>query len=143
MRLTASALLFLMLAGCSGIGWIDSGSGQQPKQIVSSSELQTALDPRRNGAARQREGQAVPEIAPAALIGTSGSQVEVWMGSPDALWTEGGHALWRYASGDCVVLLFVDPGDTVRKVNVLRQDGKGSDGCDRAISDRVSGAQTS
>lgn len=143
MRQAAAAGLMLLLAGCSGLELFDSGQTRQPKQIVSSSQLESVLDPRHTGTPQARNRADVPEIAPAALIGASGDQIELWLGAPDALWTEGGHALWRYATSECVVLLFVDPEDTVRKVNVLRMDGNRGPGCERAISERVSGARTS
>lgn len=143
MRLAAAALFSLVLTGCSGIDLFGASSSQQPKQIVNSSQLQSELDQRGSDAPARRSAADVPTITPEALIGASGRQIESWLGAPDAHWSEGGHSLWRYAATDCVVLLFVDPGETVRKVSLLRQDGSDGPGCERAISERFSGAQTS
>ena len=143
MRILAAALLPLILTACEGVNLFGGGASPQPRQIVSSSQLQNALDQRGGALPSRQARQDVPEITPAALVGASGAQIRSWLGRPDAQWNESGHALWRYAATDCVVLLFVDPGETVRKVNVLRMDGNGSAGCERAISERVAGAQTS
>jgi hypothetical protein len=140
-RLAAIAPLIL-LAGCASF---DFGSGEPAPSapINDRAQLLSALSNPGNTALRSGKQQEVPEIKPAALLGASGEQVESLLGVPDALWTEGGHALWRYASTGCVVLLFVDPADTVQKVSVLRSDGTGRPGCERAISERVTGARTS
>lgn len=132
-----------LLTGCANLGLTDTPSSQT-KAISNPAQLQSALD-YSVPANRQRTARKdVPNIEPAALIGASGTQIETWLGTPDALWTEGGHALWRYASTGCVVLLFFDPGDRVQKVSLLRSDGiSGTSGCERAISNRVTVPSTS
>ncbi|WP_417513787.1 hypothetical protein [Minwuia sp.] len=79
----------------------------------------------------------LPEVTPDALVGAPSRRVRGWMGAPDAMWREGDHAMWRYQDRQCVILLFVDPSDTVRKVAISRRDGKGPAGCGKAISNRI------
>ena len=147
MRAAPIVLLLLTLAGCADFKFFEKrGLLPPPQPIVDRAQLQSALGESPTtpkSLLNESSGrQQMPDIAPSALAGAPASQVAGWMGEPDAIWSESGNAIWRYASGECVVLLFVRPDNRVDEVRILRQDGAGSEGCSRAITNRIS-AQTS
>jgi len=147
-RILVIAAAGSLLAGCAGLdlsALIGDGAAAPP--IESPEDLQTVLGERPLTPRTVRQlpvgRQGLPEITPSALTGARAPQVTGWMGPPDGAWEENGHAIWRYVEGECVVLLFIGRGEVVRDVKIVRTDGKGDTGCNRAISKRVAAARSS
>lgn len=128
-------VLALFTGACSTLEFGSSASGTQ-RSIDNPRDLERELTSRRAGSGSSRQ-TAVRTVRPSALIGARIGQLTAWMGRPDGVWREGDNVMWRYAGGDCVVLLFLDASDSVRQVRVVRADGDGADGCENAIGQRL------
>lgn len=141
--LRALPILLALLPGACGTLDFSGGAGSAPQRSIDNPrDLERELAARRSDAGRTRQA-AVRTIQPSALIGARVGQIEAWMGPPDGVWREGENAMWRYAGGDCVVLLFLDGSDSVRQVRILRTDGDSAGGCENAIGQRVDGTPIS
>ena len=148
------AAIFLLLSSACADGqvpaFLSSALEQLPFRIDRPEQLEEALHSRQpppdRGPASVELPRAkpavtanrpLPEVAPSALVGLPARRIAYWMGPPTAVWQENGHAMWRYVSAGCVVMLFVDQEETVRHVTIGRRDHLGADTCARAISDHI------
>lgn len=134
--------LALLPGACSTLDFSGDADSAPQSSIDNPRDLERELAARRSDAGRIRQA-AVRTIQPSALIGARVGQIQAWMGRPDGVWQEGENAMWRYAGGDCVVLLFLDRSDSVRQVRIVRADGSGANGCENAIGQRVDGTPIS